>query len=131
MSPAGSPSAPSPGPGFAPGQATVEVALLVPILVAFALVLVQVGLVLRDQVVVVHAAREAARAASVDPAPGAAQAAASRVLSGAVVRSGARPQPGGFLAVEVAYRSPTGVPVVGPLLPDPQLRAHAVMRVER
>jgi hypothetical protein len=33
--------------------------------------------------------------------------------------------------VEVVYASPTDMPIVGALLPDVTLRAHAVMRVER
>ena len=49
------------------GQATVEVALLLPLLALLLLAVVQVGLVVRDQVLVTHAAREAARAAAVDP----------------------------------------------------------------
>ena len=49
------------------GQATVELALVLPLVVFGLLAILQVGLVVRDQVAVVHAAREAARAASVDP----------------------------------------------------------------
>ena len=52
------------------GQATVEFALLLPVLVLALLAVLQVAFVVRDQVAVVHAAREAARAASVDPDPG-------------------------------------------------------------
>jgi Flp pilus assembly protein TadG len=44
------------------GQATVEFALLLPVLVLAAVAIIQVGLVVRDFVSVVHAAREAARA---------------------------------------------------------------------
>ena len=52
------------------GQATVEFAFVLPLIVLAALAVIQVGLVVRDQLGVVHAAREAARAASVDPDPG-------------------------------------------------------------
>ena len=55
------------------GQATVEVALLLPLLATMLLAVVQVGLVVRDQVLVTHAAREAARAAAVDPTEDAAR----------------------------------------------------------
>lgn len=113
------------------GQTTAELALVLPLFVVLGLTLVQAGLVVRDQLAVVHAAREAARAASVDPDPAAPRAAAEAVLPGAVVRAGPRPPAGSPIAVEVVYRSPTAVPVVGPLLPDPQLSARAVMRVER
>ena len=40
---------------------------MLPLVVFGLLAILQVGLVVRDQVAVVHAAREAARAASVDP----------------------------------------------------------------
>ena len=33
--------------------------------------------------------------------------------------------------MRVSYRSPTTLPLVGPLLPDPVLVAGAAMRVER
>ena len=43
------------------GQATVEFALVLPLIVFALLAILQVGLVARDQIAVVHAAREAAR----------------------------------------------------------------------
>ncbi len=113
------------------GQATAELAMTIPFLAVLGLLLVSGSLVGRDQLVVVHAAREAARAASVDPDPAAAREAARLVLPGAAVVVGARPAPGRPVAVTVSYRSPTDLPLVGPLLPDPLLSARAVMRVER
>lgn len=116
------------------GQATVEVALLLPLIVTLLLGVVQVGLVVRDQVLVTHAAREAARAAAVDPRPEVARAGAV----GAARLDPARLEvdlaggtdPGATLAVTVRYRSPTRVPVVGPLVGDRTLVAEARMRVE-
>ena len=116
------------------GQATVEVALLLPLLVLLLLAVVQVGLVLRDQVLVTHAAREAARAAAVDP-----QAAVAR--EGAVAAARLEPdrlsvelsgsaEPGARLTVTLRYRSPTRVPLIGPLVGDRTLVAEATMRVE-
>jgi hypothetical protein len=113
------------------GQATVEFALLLPLVVLAALVVLQVGLIVRDHVAVVHAAREAARAASVDPDPGRAVKAARRTLPDAEVSVGARPDVGEPIAVEVAYRSVTDLPLVGALFPDRTLRHRSVMRVER
>ena len=55
----------------ASGQATVEAALVLPFIVMLLLAVVQVGLLARDQVLVTHAAREAARAAAVNPDRGA------------------------------------------------------------
>lgn len=113
------------------GQATVEFALLLPLVVMGALAIVQTAVVARDQIAVVHAAREAARAASVDPNPARARAAAAQVLSGASTHLSARPAVGNQLRVEVSYKSRTDMPLVGALFPDPTLRAEAVMRVER
>jgi Flp pilus assembly protein TadG len=113
------------------GQSTVEFAFLLPLIVLAALAVIQVGLVVRDQMGVVHAAREAARAASVDRDPGAATRAAHRTLPGATVDVGARPNLGGEITVTVQYHSVTDLPLVGVLFPDPDLHASATMRVER
>ena len=113
------------------GQATVEFALVLPLIVFALLAIVQVGLVVRDQVAVVHAAREAARAASVDRDPRSATRAARRVLARAEVHVGSRPVVGQSIGVEVRYHDRTDVPLVGALFPDLDLHAHAVMRVER
>lgn len=113
------------------GQATVEFALLLPLVVFAVLAIIQVGLVVRDQLGVVHAAREAARAASVDPDPGRAVRAARRTLPGADVDVGPRPKVGGEISVTVRYTSVTDLPLVGALFPDPDLHATTVMRVEK
>ena len=113
------------------GQATVEFAFLLPLMVLAALAIIQVGLVVRDQMAVVHAAREAARAASVDPDPARAIRAARRTLPGADVDVGERPEVGGEIAVTVHYTSVTDLPLVGVLFPDPDLHTTTVMRVER
>jgi hypothetical protein len=113
------------------GQATVEFALVLPLVVLGLMAILQVGLVVRDQVAVIHAAREAARAASVDRDQDGAVRAARRVLTRAEVHVGARPDVGGPISVDVEYHSRTDLPLVGALFPDPDLHAHAVMRVER
>jgi Flp pilus assembly protein TadG len=96
---------------------------------------VQVGLVVRDQILVVHAAREAAREAAVDPAPDAARRAA---LAGSTlaadrltVSTTGRGAAGSRVRVEVRYRAPTQVPLVGAAVGDLVLRAATSMRVER
>jgi Flp pilus assembly protein TadG len=109
------------------GQAAVELAMAMPLVVVFVLGVLQVALVARDQLAVELAAREAARAASVsaDPA-GAATAAASRVtelgpldvsvsVAGDVVR------------VRVSYTNPTDVAIVGAAIGDVTLDATATM----
>lgn len=117
------------------GQATVELALSLPVVMLLVLAVVQVGLLVADDVTVVAAAREAARAAAVDADPAAPQAAATAAtgLSPArlSVERGPRGSPGDLVAVTVHYRAPTEVPLIGPLLPDAQLTATARMRVEQ
>jgi Flp pilus assembly protein TadG len=112
------------------GQAAVELALALPLVALLMLAVVQVGLVVRDQVLTVHAAREAARAAAVDADPRAATAAALRGTGLPASRLTVRVQRGTTADVAVTYRSPTDLPLVGRLLPDLSLRAKAAMRVE-
>ena len=116
------------------GQAALELALTLPLLALLLLAVVQVALVVRDQVLVVHAAREAARAAAVDAGsePPRQAAVVGAPLDPARLElrlSGAR-RPGRPVEVTLSYRSATVVPFVGPLVPDVSLRARASMRVE-
>ena len=113
------------------GQTTAELAVIFPVVLLLVLTLVQAALVLRDDLALTGAAREAARAASLDPDPARAERAAAAVLPGATVRSEPRPAVGELVRVQVSYRSPTTLPLVGPLLPDPLLVARAAMRVEQ
>jgi hypothetical protein len=96
-----------------------------------ALGILQVALVARDVVAVQHAAREAARVAAVEPARGPVADAAARVLPGASTTVVVRGSVGEPVRVRVDYRSRTDVPLIGRLLPDADLHAEAVMRVER
>lgn len=116
------------------GQASVELALLLPVVLLLVLAVVQVGLVGRDVVLVTHAARAAARAAAVDPDPGAATAAA-RSASGLaedrlVVSVRDRGGPGSRVRVTVSYRIPTDVPLAGGLVGDLRVSRTVTMRVE-
>ncbi len=116
------------------GQAVVELALTFPLVVLLLLAIVQVGLIVRDQILVVHASREAARAGAVSADADAPRRAAvgsseldPRRLS---VDVGSRGEPGSTLRVVIRYRAPTEVPLLGALLPDVVLRAASTMRVE-
>jgi Flp pilus assembly protein TadG len=116
------------------GQATVELALLLPIVAVLLLGTLQVALIARDQVLVTHAAREAARVAAVDPGPGAplaaALAAAPLDRDRLKVQVSGRGPAGSRVTVVVTYRALTRVPIIGALLRDPVLTARATMRVE-
>lgn len=117
-------------PGEA-GQSTVEFAFVLPLFFALLVLLLQVAVVARDQILVVHAARSAVREASVTSDSGRIDAAATRTLPGAVVRVDERGAVGQPVEVDVSYVAHTDLPLVGVLLPDVTLHARAVMRVER
>ena len=114
----------------------MELALLLPIVVLLLLAVLQVGLLGRDVVLVTHAAREAARAAATDPDPRVARAAAlssgglepSRLDVALVITGG--DDGGRRVEVEVTYRVPTRVPLVGRLVADRTITTTATMRVE-
>jgi hypothetical protein len=101
--------------------------------VVLALSVVQVVVVARHQLLVVHVAREAARAAAVsDDDVGAAADRAARHASGL---DGARLEvlttvAGDEVQVSVTYHDPTDVAMAGALLPDLSLTAEAIMRRE-
>jgi len=113
----------------------VELALVLPLVALVLLAVVQVGLLVRDQVLVVHAAREAAREAAVEANPDEVRrvALAGSNLEGDRLEVGVsgRGGPGTHVRVEVRYRAPTRVPLVGAVLADLSLQASATMRVER
>lgn len=113
------------GRGRERGQATVELALLLPVVAVLLLAVVQAGLVARGAVLTVQAAREAARAAAVgdDPAGGV------RLPSDRTSIS-VRPD-GEHLVVVVRYRQVTDVPLVGALVGDVAHHQTIVIRAER
>lgn len=114
------------------GQAAVELALVLPLVCTMLLAVVQVGLVVHHHLLVVHAAREAVRAAAVDPTPGAAEAAVvgGTPLRADRVRVDVTDAGRGRVRVAVTYRMPTDVPLVGALIGDVEVSSGAVMRVE-
>ncbi len=116
------------------GQATVELALLLPVIMAIALAVVQVGIVSFRQVQVVHAAREVGRMVAVTGdetgvTEAAAQASALDVSRLEVLIDGPL-VPGSLVTVTVRYRDPTEVPVIGSAISDVVLQAQITMRVE-
>jgi Flp pilus assembly protein TadG len=117
------------------GQASVELALVLPLVVFLLLTLVQGGLLVRDQILVTHAAREAARAAALDDDIAAMEAAATSAgplhADRMQVDISGRHGAGSQFTVRVTYRAPTNVPLVGQLLGDFALHASASMRAER
>jgi Flp pilus assembly protein TadG len=117
------------------GQATVELALVMPLVAGLLLSIIQAGVLARDQLLVTHAAREAVRAAAVDDDPAAPRRAAEQAGPLAADRLDTevaeRGEVGGRVRVVVRYRAPTRIPLVGTLVDDVELDAAATMRVER
>jgi Flp pilus assembly protein TadG len=112
------------------GQATVELALCLPLLFLFMLGIVQLVVIVRDQLAVQLAAREAARAAAVaTPSAAAAQGAATRAvaLRPLMVATGVSID---TVTVTVSHITHTDVPMIGALLPDITVTAKATMALE-
>ena len=115
----------------APGQASVELALVLPVLVLLLLALVQTAVVARDELLVQDAARAAVREASVGASESRVRDAARRALPGVTVevdRSGGVGDP---VTVVARYHDSTNLPLIGPLFPDVVLHARATMRAEQ
>jgi Flp pilus assembly protein TadG len=115
------------------GQSTVEFAVLLPVLVIAVLVVLQGGLVVRDQLLVQHAAREGARVAAVSDSVADVRDAAGRAgpldVDRMTVTRSSRQQ-GQPVRVTVVYRFRGVVPVVGPLMSRFTLSASVTMRAE-
>jgi hypothetical protein len=118
-------------------QATVEFALVLPVLLLVILLFVQAVLVLHAQLVVTGAAREAARrgveTSSEEQVRGVAVRAASGLARDRLevgIESGPR-RKGEWLKVSVAYRVPIVVPLAENVFPrDITVRGSACMRIE-
>lgn len=113
-------------------QATVETALLVPVVVLLFAALVQVAVVVRDQVHLTRATSAAARAAMVEPTDAAVRDALGTHGAGLeidTVRLVGSRAPGGLLTVQVRAR-PARVPLVGLAIASLQLEERLVVRVE-
>jgi hypothetical protein len=113
------------------GQATVEFALVLPLVFGLLLLLVQIALVGRDELLVVHAARDAVREATLTANAADVARAAQRTLPGSVVHVVRRGGVGEAVEVHVSYVSRTDLPLIGALLPDISIHGTSVMRVER
>lgn len=117
------------------GQATVELALMLPVLALLLAAVVEIGLVVTDQARVWHAVREGVRTAVVDPDVADVRAAAERPgLRPLEVSVSPDPQlrrQGDPVTVEVRYSPRARVALFGELLERVQLSAAGVMRIEQ
>lgn len=112
------------------GQAVIELAITLPLVVVMALLVLQVSTLGRDQLALWHAVRVAARAAAVSSDPTVdADTAAHRAttLRPLAVTSEMDDE---WVRVAVQHTARTHLAVVGSLLPDVTLYAAAAMRRE-
>lgn len=114
------------------GQASVELALVLPLLLGLVLLLGEVGLVVKDYVLVAHAAREGVRAATVAPDdPEAARIAVG--TTGGLTRdrlSVRTHRRGPLIDVIVSYRHATNVRFLGPKLREIPVSMQVTGHVE-
>lgn len=118
------------------GSVSVEFAALLPLLAVTMLLVAQIGLLVAEQVVLVHAAREGARAAAVstDVETARARAIEAGNLDPARATVAVTPETravGDPILVTVSYR-PAVITMIERFVPgDITLRAEASMRAER
>ena len=116
------------------GQATAELAMLLPFVLILILSVGQVALVWRSQLLVTQAAREAARVGTVSSNPAAISRAAKDAtgldpnrIEVTIIERGA---PGDLVVVVVRYRPVDHLPLVGFAVRDRVVSARATMLVE-
>lgn len=109
-------------------------ALLLPVVVLVVLLVAQIGLVWRDQLLVVHAAREGARMSAVTSDPATIREAAIGAIdvdSGRLrVSVDRRDGPGGLTTVKVTMSPLSAAPLVGRALGGRSVSASTTMLVE-
>ena len=112
------------------GQATVELALVMPLIIGLLLIILTAGLVVRDQLAVWHAASAGARAASISPdLPDAVQQAVEsevqlRPIHLQIVREG------DLITVEAKYPRTIGLWLFKFITPPLTLSATVTMHVQ-
>ena len=112
------------------GQATVELALVMPLIIGLLIIILNAGLVVRDQLAVWHAASAGAHAASISPdSPDVVQQAVEaevqlRPLQLHIVRDG------DLVTVEAKYPRSFGLWLIGGIAPPLTLSATVTMHVQ-
>lgn len=118
-------------PRFETGQATVEFALVLLALVSVVWALLGLCLVVRDQVLVTHASREAARTYAVSRSVDAATLAArERSGLGNALMVTVEPQADNLARITVSLGIASRIPIVGRLRPDLRLQSSLITYVE-
>ncbi len=112
------------------GQAAVEFAIALPLVVMLLLGVIQVAVVVRDQIAVEFAAREGARAASVAASPAtAAQSAATRATELTPIRV-TTTATHDRVVVNVDFTTRSRLPLLGLVIGDVEVSASVAMMRE-
>lgn len=119
------------------GSATLEFAMVLPMLLLVVVAMVQVGLIVRDQLILVEAARAGAREAAVTDSDDEVRAAVERAAAGLAASrldmtldrdAGGQGTP---VLVRLHYDDAVSIPMVAWLFPEViELRSEATMRRE-
>lgn len=112
------------------GQAAVEFAIALPLVIMLVLGILQVAVVVRDQLALELAAREGARAASVAAAPSAAAAAAVEGATGLSGIETATSATSDSVTVTVRRTTRSQMPLLGLVIRDVELEASVTMTRE-
>jgi Flp pilus assembly protein TadG len=112
------------------GQAIVEFAIALPLVVVLVLGVVQVAVVVRDQLAIELAAREGARAAAVSASPASAASAAADAATGLDPIETLTAVGATTVTVTVRHTTRTRVPLLGLAIGDVALDASVTMRRE-
>lgn len=113
------------------GQSTVELALLIPMLALFLMLILQVAVVVRQHVLVANAARTAARESSVNKNQSDAISLAHRSAPKSKVSISRPSTPGQYLKVKVTDKVESTLPIIGVVFPDITVSGESIMRVEK
>jgi hypothetical protein len=104
---------------------------VLPFVVLLLLLVVQVGLVVREHVRVAHASRAAVRVAARDTDDGAVRAVVDHLVAGARVDVARARAIGDPVTVRVTLDLATDLPIIGVLVPDVQIEESTTMHAER
>ena len=119
------------------GQATLEAALAMPVVLLALLLIVQVGIVVRDALALDQAAREGVRTMAITASPDEARSAVARAAgpldAGRITTDVSNATKRGDVAdVDLSYVEELGIPIVSKIVAlHLPLKAQATMRLER
>ena len=113
------------------GQSTVEFALIIPVIAIFLMLILQVGVVVKQKILVTNSSREAARILSVENDFGKATMKAKETVNDAKVIISRPANQGEYLTVTIKDVVKSKIPILGVIFPDISVTSKTTMRVEK